>query len=396
MVKDKLEEILIYFDPVQLDSFNDRSYKGDPSSIGRSILINCDDKPITPSDKIEIALIIVDQINGNEEGCTVAFYQAIREEIYKLKKVSSALKIADFGNLKTGKNRSETLFILQEVCSLLFQMKINVLIIGASQPLTIAPFRSIKEFENDINLVHIDSKIDLTTPDEPRSEEAYLNEIIENDASHLYNISCIGHQSYFVDQKQLNRLSELYFEHFRLGTVRNNLEEIEPVIRDADLVSFDMGAIKAADAPAVKNNSPNGFFSDEACRLARYAGISDRVRSFGIFELDTTLDISGRTSKLAAQMVWYYMEGFINRKHEYPQTSLDDCIKYIVEIDEIEIPIVFYKSNKTKRWWIEINSLPESADNKVSVVSSCSETDYFKACNNEIPDKWWINFKKLR
>ena len=236
----------------------------------------------------------------------------------------------------------------------------------------------------------------MSTVEEYFPDDPYLSQIIENDISHLYNITCLGHQAYFVDQKQINKLNELYFEHYRLGVVRNQLENVEPVLRDADLVSFDIGAIKACDAPARRDNSPNGFFSDEACQLTRYAGISDRVRSFGIYETDYRLDINHQTSKLVAQMVWYYMEGFINRKHEFPQTSLDDCIKYIVEIDEIEIPIVFYKSNKTQRWWIEVNNLPDSAGNKVNVIAACSEIDYFKACNNEIPDRWWINFKKLR
>jgi formiminoglutamase len=117
----------------------------------------------------------------------------------------------------------------------------------------------------------------------------------------------------------------------------------------------------------------------------------------GIFEMDYTFDVNNQTVKLIAQMIWYYLEGFVNRKHEFPQATLEDCIKYIVEIDEIEIPIVFYRSNKTQRWWMEINNLPESmGGDKVNVTVSCTETDYFKACNNEIPDRWWINFKKLR
>jgi arginase family enzyme len=389
MIKNKLDEIQIYFDPVKLSDFSDLSFKDDLSLMGNGMLINFENHPISSTDKFEAAIIFVNQT-------TTISYQPVREEFYKLKKVSPNLKIADFGNLKTGKNLSESLFVLQEVCTLLFHIKVNVIIIGSSQSLTIAPFRSIMEFENDINLVTIDSKIDLNIEGGPFDGVSYLNEIIENEATHLFNISCLGHQSYFVDQKQLNRLNELYFEHYRLGVIRDEIEASEPVLRDADLVSFDMGAIKAADAPAVKNNSPNGFFSDEACRMARYAGICDRLRSFGIFEVDMSLDINCQTSKLIAQMVWYYFEGFINRKHEYPQASFDDCIKYIVEIDEIEIPIVFYKSNKTNRWWIEINNLPENGGNRVGVIASCSENDYFKACNNEIPDKWWINFKKLR
>lgn len=396
MVKDKLEEILNFFDPVQLNSFTDSSYLNDKGSIGSGIIINNHLKTLSSTDRFELAIIFVDSFLPDNKGKDTQTAQIIREEIYKLKKVSTGLRIADLGNLKTGKDLNETQFALQEVCILLFQLKVNVVIVGGNQSLTIGNFRAIKEFENDINLVHIDSKIDLSIAEEYYPDETYLNQIIENDISHLYNISCVGHQTYFVDQKQINRLNEFYFEHYRLGVVRDQLENVEPVLRDADLVSFDIGAVKASDAPARKDNSPNGFFSDDACRLARYAGISDRVRSFGIYETDSTIDINHQTSKLVAQMVWYYIEGFINRKHEFPQGSLDDCIKYIVEIDEIEIPIVFYKSNKTQRWWIEVNNLPESTGSEVNVIASCSETDYFKACNNEIPDRWWINFKKLR
>jgi arginase family enzyme len=396
MIKDKLEEILNFFDPVQLSGFTDLSYLNDKGSIGSGIINNSDAKPISSADHFEIALLFIDQPIHESEGKEIKTTQIIREEIYKLKKVSFGLRVADLGNLKTGKNLNETQFALQEVCSLLFYHKVNVVIIGGTQSLTTANFRAIKEFENDINLVHIDSKIDLSTTEEYYPDDSYLNQIIENEISHLYNISCVGYQSYFADQKQINRLNELYFEHYRLGMVRDHFENIEPVLRDADLVSFDIGAIKACDAPARRDNSPNGFFSDEACQLARYAGISDRVRSFGIYETDARLDNNHQTSRLVAQMVWYYLEGFLNRKHEFPQTSLDDCIKYIVEIDEIEIPIVFYKSNKTQRWWIEVNNLPGNTGSKVNVIAACSETDYFKACNNEIPDRWWINFKKLR
>ena len=396
MVKRKLDEALIYFNPLNQSDFQDVSYRNDPASIGANAVINMAVKPITAADKFELAVVFVPRWGCSTSGQETIHIQSIREEIYQLKKVSSNLRIADFGNLKTGKTQEETLFIVQEVCTLLFHLNINVIIFGESQSLTIAAMRSLKEFENNINIAHIDSRIDLSVDNDISSPEFYLNDIIEKELSHLYNISCIGYQSYFVDQKQLNRLSELYFENYRLGLVRENLETAEPLLRDADLISFDMSAIKTADAPGVQKSSPNGFFSDEACRLTRYAGISDRVKCLGIYGFNLDCDNNSQTSRLMAQMVWYYFEGFINRKHEYPNSSLDDCIKYVVEIDEIEIPIVFYKSNKTQRWWLEICNLPHSDEKKESIVVSCTETDYFRACNNEIPDKWWINFKKIR
>jgi formiminoglutamase len=392
MSKEKLEEILLYVEPVKIDLFSG-NYLPDPASVYNSLIINSESKQISSTEKFELAIIFIDpEIKDNEQLPSVT----IREELYKLKKISSSLRIADLGNLKKGNNQTETFFALHEVCSLLFQLKVNLLLIGGPQSNTIPVFRAMKDIENDINLVHIDSRIDLSISDNKHIDTQYLSEIIEKETAHLYNISCVGHQSYFVDQKQINLLNENYFEHYRLGQVRNNFEEIEPVIRDADIVSFDLSAIKSADAPAAINNSPNGFLSDEACKLTRYAGISDRVKALGIFEYDPHSTDNSQTAKLIAQMIWYYWEGFIYRKHDYPVASLENYIKYIVDIDEIEIPIVFYKSNKTQRWWIEVNNHPENVHDHVNVIASCSETDYLKACNNEIPDRWWINFKKLR
>ncbi len=394
-MKNNIEEILNFFDPIEVEDFTDKTYFEDKASFGNNIIINFKDRPILASDRFESAFIFIDQEKqvGEHKETTC---QRIREEIYKLKKVASKVRIADLGNLRCGKNFSETIFSLQESTALLLKNKVNLIIIGGSHALTIGAYRGIKEFENDINLVSIDSRIDLSFDERP-IEESFLDTIIEKEASSLYNIACIGYQSYFVDQRQLGKLSEMYFEEYRLGKVRENIGDIEPILRDADIVSFDMSSIRMSDSPGCRHSSPNGFYGEEACQLSRYAGLSDRLRIFGIFEADSGLENKNRqTTKLSAQIIWYYLEGYINRKHDYPQASLEEYTKYIVEIDEIGFPIVFYKSNKSKRWWIEIENPHSGSDDRLKVVVSCHENDYIKACNNEIPEKWWNNFKKLR
>ena len=206
MVKDKLDELLIYFDPVQINSFKSLSFRDDQYSMGNSILINSDEKPLNAGDRFEVALLFIDQFISDDNIRDGNSIQTIREETYRLKKISSTLRIADLGNLKKGKTPGESFYIIREVCSILFHLNINVVLTGGSQSFTIPALRALEEFENDINLVHIDARIDLNTASEEQSVEFYLNEIIENDASHLYNIACVGHQSYFVDQKQINRL----------------------------------------------------------------------------------------------------------------------------------------------------------------------------------------------
>jgi formiminoglutamase len=396
MFKEKIAEILRFFEPVQHRDFIDLSYINDQGSVGNWLWTNTMGELVPPSSKFEMALIFADIYLNPDGHLTNQSPQRIREELYKLRKLSHGFRVADLGNLKTGKSIHEANFILDEVCTQLFALKVNVVVVGGTQLLTLGMFNGFKTFENNINLLHLDARIDLSVSDEHMAEGHYLNKLMGEGASNIYNIACLGYQTYFVDAQQIKRLNENYFEHYRLGDVRANPETFEPVIRDADLVSFDISAVRMSEAPAQRHGSPNGFFADEACRLARYAGISDRVQAFGLYEIDALCDRDQATVKLAAQIIWHYLEGYINRKHDFPHASLEDCTKYVVQIDEIDFPIVFYKSNKSGRWWLEIKT-PQNQENKQeSVIVSCHEDDYRNACKNEIPDRWWLNFKKLK
>ena len=395
MFRDKLEDLLHFFDPVQLKDFSDTSYLSDEGAMGNWLSVYHYGQ--TPSDfgKFEVALVFVGTHGYSSGSFSFQTQQQIREQFYALRRFHSGLRVADLGNLKMGNTLQDAMFALQEVCSMLFSLKVNVLVIGGIQPLTLSVFSAFKAFENNINLVHIDSKIDLSVEKENIETKHYLSNLIFNEAAHVYNIACLGYQGYFVDQKQTNKLNELYFEHARLGDIRANFENVEPVIRDGDLVSFDIAAVRMNEAPGQADGSPNGFYADEACRLARYAGISDRVQQFGLYEIDARFDQNKQTVKLAAQILWHYLEGYINRKHDFPQASLSDCTKYNVQIDEIDFPIVFYNSKKSGRWWLEVKTVQNQEEQGDSVVVSCTYDDYLLACKNEIPDRWWINFKKL-
>lgn len=390
MLKDKLGEILNFFSPIRLKDFEDSSFLNDEHSVGSNLVINSIVNPLPLNSRFEIALIFVDGFLVDAERST----QIIREEVYRLKKISG-LRVVDLGNLKTGIKINETVFALQEVCALLYQLKINTVVVGGSQMLTIGNFRAFKEFENNINLTNISANLNFSIKKE-YTEIDYLNRIIKEESANLYNIANVGYQSYFVDSKQVSRLTELYFENYRLGKVRRNIENIEPVFRDSDLVSLGINSIRMTDAPGQIDGSPNGFYAEEVCQLTRYAGISDRVQSFGIYDYCAKHDKQRQTAKLCAQMIWYYLEGFINRKREYISGNLNDYIKYEVQIDEIDFPIVFYKSEKSGRWWLEVIATVGDGDDDRSLIVSCSESDYKQACKNEIPERWWINFKKLR
>ncbi len=398
MFKDKLQELLQYFDPVETSGFDEMSYVTSEASLGKNILLNSFAAPLPENSKFEIAIFALPESSGkqNKKHTTSTGSGQIREQLYNLKNYHLGIQICDLGTIKKGNEPKDTFFAIKTVCSLLFSMNVNSVIIGGNQNYTPALIGAYKEFENNINLVDINSLININVNENDVQPNSYFEYIIDNDLSHIYNITSLGYQSYFVSPSQINRLNRLYFEHYRLGEIRKDLENCEPYLRDANLVNFDINAIRAQDAPSQAYGSPNGLFAHEACQLARYAGISDSV---DLFRLTGALPDKYKqrlTAKLAAQIIWYYIEGYNNRKHEYPKSSLEYCKKYEVQIDEIDFPIVFYKSEKTGRWWLEVKSDFENKEPQNSIVVSCTVKDYEEACNNEIPERWWINFKKIK
>jgi formiminoglutamase len=187
-------------------------------------------------------------------------------------------------------------------------------------------------------------------------------------------------------------MQKLFFDTYRLGKVSNDISIVEPITRDADIVGIDLSAVKASELSGSQNTSPNGLDGKEICAISRYAGISDKVSSFGIFEYKNSKD-EEITAMLVAQMIWYFMEGVNYRVNDYPFASKDDYLKYIVPNDIEEM--IFYKSNKTERWWIEIPFI-SSLNNKLKrhTLLPCTHQDYLNACNQIIPERWWMAYKK--
>jgi hypothetical protein len=211
-----------------------------------------------------------------------------------------------------------------------------------------------------------------------------MTKIIVDEPTNLFNFSNIGYQTYFNSQEEIDLIEKLFFDAYRLGEISGNVALAEPVFRDADLVSIDLTSVKSADSGNFITFTPNGFSGKEICALSRYAGISDKVTVFGVFNHNSTKN----ESPLIAQIIWYFIEGWHYRSNEYPFGSREQYLKYIIPFDVEDL--VFYKSNKTDRWWIEIPFL-SNVNNKLkkNTLLPCSYEEYLGACNQELPERWW-------
>ena len=336
-------------------------------------------------DTIKIAIIGVLENRGNiDNGNDNLNLDHIRKELYSLFPGNWHAAIADLGDIVQGNSLDDTYFALQKVATRLIRKGIIPILIGGSQDLTYPLYRAYDSLEQMVNLVSIDSTFDFGKQEEEISSKSYLSKIILDEPNNLFNYTNIGYQTYYNSQEEIDLIEKLFFDAYRLGEISNHIELSEPALRDADIVSLDLNSVISNCTGSFSPFSPNGFSGKEICGLSRYAGISDKVSSFGIFNYDN----SSTSAVIISQIIWYFIEGVNYRSNEYPFGTRDNYLKYIVPLDNDEL--VFYKSNKTGRWWIEIHFLTGRHNNlNKYTLLSCSHEDYLGACNNEIPERWW-------
>jgi arginase family enzyme len=381
-----------YFDPVSLER-PEFEYLDNNESFSHHITVHTPDQPIRELDKHQAALIGI-PVDGNAfiKGSKEAPNQ-IRSKLYQLRKINRNLKIYDLGNIKNGGSANDTYFALRDVLLELREREISCILLGGSQDLSHGVFLALEKMEGLHQILTIDSMLDFSLDEGLLDSHNYLNHVVNNTGMRQFSLTNLGHQAYFVTENQLRQLDRSYLESIRLGDVRQEIKQAEPLIRDSEFVSIDMCAVRHADAPGASTPSPNGFFGDELCQLTRYAGLSEQTNILGFFELNPSSDINGQTAHLAAQASWYYLEGLTHRIRENPMDTPEHIKKFIVTLNAAGHDIIFHKSTLSERWWMEIPVKNPATEYNFFV--SCSYEDYQLACNQEIPDRWWRFLHRL-
>ena len=381
-----------YFDPVSIEK-SDFSFLAGPALLSHNITINTENKPITTIDHFAIALIgVTDDRNSPNKGASLGA-DAVRQRLYRLARIPGKMKIADLGNLKSGVSFPDTLAGLSDVVSMLIDKGVFPVIIGGTSALTPSLDRSLTMMGQGYNLLTVDSRLDFHPETKEITATSYLNNILYNSRSSCKGFSAIGYQTYLNDPQVINRFRRRGYELLRVGDVRSAFPETEPSFRDAGIVVFDISAVRQSDAPGTVGASPNGFYGEEICLLARYAGLSDNLRIFSITEVNPTLDNRGQTAELAAQVTWFFLEAFTQKQFETPVISKKGegrFIRYHVKLTDMDQDLIFVRSTLTDRWWMELTT----DDGKI--YTACSNDDYMRANRDEIPERWFRASSRLK
>ena len=361
--------------------------------LGKRINIYSDVSAPLELDDVDIAIIGVSEYRNTHNSVGEDFsLNEVRKTLYNLFPGNWSLNISDLGDLRLGDTVSDTYLALQSIVSELLKNNIIPVIIGGSQDITYANYRSYDYLEKTVNIVNIDPNFDLGDSSKPMKNNSYLGKIILDKPHNLFNYSTLGYQTYFNSQEEIDLMQKLYFEAYRLGELSNNIQNVEPVLRDANIVTLDLKSVRSSEVSSKQKFSPNGFSGKEICAISRYAGISNKVSSFGVYEYIPSVEDEA-TEMLIAQVIWYFIEGVNCRVMDSNFYNTADFQKYTVLVDEQEL--IFLKSLKSSRWWVEIPFL-QNSNNKLEDHSllPCMHQDYIDATKGVVPERWYKAQKK--
>ena len=299
----------------------------------------------------------------------------IRRNFYQLYYWHQDIRIADIGNIKTGSLYTDSYAALRTVVKEILDAGKTVIILGGSHDLTLSQYNAYAENKKAIEAVCVDALIDLNL-DSPFKHENFLMEMLTGEPNFIRHYNHIAFQSFYVHPRMLETMDKLRFDCYRVGSVKENIDEMEPVIRNSNLFSFDISAIANTYAPSNKI-SPNGLSGEESCLLMRYAGMSPNVDSIGIYGYNAEEDKDELTAKQIAHMLWYVLDGRSRGRREAELNETDSFSEYHTAF--AEVATTFLHSKKTGRWWMQ---LPDKR------FIACSYKDYLLASSNEIPERW--------
>ncbi len=373
-------DILGYFNPVD---FHFQAENGNVSkySLGAQIAKSTGKLSLSNASKFNIALVGLPVENGKFTSDAIQSTDNIRKELYRLASLDRNLEIVDLGNLKPARSPKATHLALRDITEYLDELGIVTVFFGGSQDLTMGICEAFRN-EKFFTLSVIDAVLDIKKGVETFHSSNYLTRVFYR-LPQLFQFSLIGYQKHLVAKELMEKISG-HDDHLRLGQLRDDISRVEPLLRNTDVASFDMGVLKYTDAPATRQKNPNGLRGEEACQLARYAGLSNRLKVFGLFGLDAGEEKNCMTVKLAAEIIWYFLDGVANR----PESG--EMVVYQVEVDGLEKPVVFYREPGTNRWWFEVQSIHGE-----KALGACSEEEYRKASENEIPGRWLKYLQKM-
>ena len=349
----------------------------------------------------DLALIGLDEWRGSSAGPPAPGSgpgaNRVRERFYQLQKGSGPVRLVDLGNLRPGLTLDDTYQRLREIVAALLEHNTLPILLGGSHDLDYGQFLAYETLDRPISFAVVDARLDMAEPGGSANgasgtgnaagaapEDSHLRRLLVHEPNFIFSFAQLAHQQYLVPPEVLAALEKLHFETLRLGEIRKDPQQAEPLLRQADFLSFDASALRWPDAPGYWPPNPFGLSSEDAAQLCWYAGHNAQLSSFGLYGYRPDQDPHGLAAAVLATMLWYFLEGYYHRQPETDFASRR-FLRYAVVLPGTPAELVFFKSKRSGKWWLEVESLADSA---VRRVVPCTYQDYLHAAQGELPNRW--------
>lgn len=311
-----------------------------------------------------IVLIFCSDYRGLKNGdAEILDFRKVRRELYKLSKLDFEIPICDLGDLISGKSHDDTHFILQEVLSTCHYKNTIPVVIGGSNDLALALFSALNFHQKNINYTQISNVVSLLNEGDGITEVNFLSKIFSSKMFSLKNYHHLGYQKHLNAIDSVKLMKEVDFDIVRLAEMMESTEKTEPYFRRTDLVTLNCDAVESFGDGFSANPQINGLNRREICAYMKEIGLSENLKSAGIFNFNAKSE-HFLNHQLLAQMIWYLVEG-INIQKSHPKERQFEKF-YILNGEE---NYAFQRDTFSGLWYF-------GEDDEVKNLIPCSRSEY--------------------
>lgn len=311
-----------------------------------------------------IVLVFCSDYRGVENGeAEVLDFKTIRKELYRFSKLDFEIPVCDLGDLISGRSHQDTHYILQEILSMCHYKNAVPVIIGGSNDLAFSLFSALNFHQKNINYTQISNIISLSNEGEEISEKNFLSKILSSKTFTIKNYHHLGYQKHLNELDSVKLMKEVEFEVIRLAEMMNSTEKTEPFFRRADLVTLNCDAVESMGDEFSVNPQVNGLNKREICAYMKEIGLSENLKSVGIFNFNAHSE-TFLNHQLLAQMIWHLIEG-MNIQKSHPAERQYEMFWVMIDDEQF----AFKRDSFSGLWYF-------GEDENVQNLIPCSRLEY--------------------
>jgi len=231
----------------------------------------------------------------------------IRRAFYRMPKPAAldAIRLFDLGDVIPKPTLEATHARHYEIVRQLLQEGKIVIVLGGGNDIAYPDVKAAAKQFGRVLAFNIDAHLDLRADEVPNSGTPYRQLLIENhllpELFHEVGIQPLSNSPAYLEYAQAKGISIHPLQEVQEKGVDEVLRgPLAATQVKAIFWGFDLDSVRASDAPGVSAPSPIGLTAEQICRIGTTAGRDARTRVIEVSEVNPTLDIDGRTSRLAA------------------------------------------------------------------------------------------------